>query len=235
MFGYIYETTNLINGKKYIGQKTSKIFLKEKYLGSGTYLKRALNKYGKENFKVRLIEECDSKEELDSQEIYWIDYYNAVKSKDYYNQSSGGEHWDLPSEYIAETNRKYQSKKMKGRIYISRNYDEEKLIWSYELDEYTNCGWTRGRSKKSKLVISQKTKEALKDVVFTEEQRYKMGSPNRGKHLSEETKTKMSNYWKNRPKPWSRQLKSEETKAKMSISARNRKRDAKGRFIKEVL
>ena len=38
MFGYIYLTTNLINEKKYIGQKTSNKFLGESYLGSGKLL-----------------------------------------------------------------------------------------------------------------------------------------------------------------------------------------------------
>lgn len=49
MFGYIYETTNLINGKKYIGQKTSRVFLKEEYLGSGKGIKLAIDKYGLNN------------------------------------------------------------------------------------------------------------------------------------------------------------------------------------------
>lgn len=44
MFGYIYITENLINHKQYIGQKRSNKFLGTKYLGSGTYLKNAVNK-----------------------------------------------------------------------------------------------------------------------------------------------------------------------------------------------
>lgn len=44
MIGYIYKTTNLINGKIYIGQKRSKKFLKERYLGSGKILKKAIKK-----------------------------------------------------------------------------------------------------------------------------------------------------------------------------------------------
>lgn len=230
MFGYIYETTNLINSKKYIGQKTSNMFLDKEYLGSGKFIKRAIEKYGKENFKVRLIEECNSKEDLDNREIYWINYYNAVKSKEYYNISKGGEHWNLSSEYIAETNRKYQSNKIKGRICINRNYDEEKLIWPNELDLYIKDGWVRGRSQKSKDSISIKTKNAMKNYKFTVEQRYKMGSTNRGRSLSEETKKKMSDFWKGKSKSWIKLPKSEKTKKKMSLSAKNRDRDDKGRF-----
>ena len=232
MYGYIYETTNLINGKKYIGQKTNNIFLAEKYLGSGIYLNRAIKKYGKENFKVNLIEECETKEELNNREIYWIDYYNAVKSNAYYNQSKGGDHWNLSSEYIAETNRKYQSAKIKGRVYINRNYDEEKLIKLEELDSYLKQGWVRGRSQKNKDSISHKTKEAMKKCVFTEEQRYKMGSVNRGRHLSKETKRKISESHKGKPSSRKGIHLSEETRKKMSESAKLRHRDNKGKFIK---
>ena len=93
MYGYIYETTNLINGKKYIGQKKSNIFLNENYLGSGKILNQAIKKYGKENFKVKLIEKCNSRDELNEREIYWISYYNAVNDKEYYNIGAGGTGW----------------------------------------------------------------------------------------------------------------------------------------------
>ena len=70
MYGYIYKTTNLIDGKIYIGQKKSPKFLGEKYLGSGRVLRKALDKYGRENFKVELIEEIDCLEKMDEREIY---------------------------------------------------------------------------------------------------------------------------------------------------------------------
>lgn len=52
--GYIYLTTCNINGKIYVGKHE----LKEGddcYLGSGTLFKRAVKKYGKENFKRKII------------------------------------------------------------------------------------------------------------------------------------------------------------------------------------
>ena len=48
---YVYLTTNLINGKKYIGQHYGE--LDDYYLGSGSILKKAILKYGRKNFKKR--------------------------------------------------------------------------------------------------------------------------------------------------------------------------------------
>lgn len=55
------------------------------YLGSGVYLKRAIQKYGKENFNRIIIDECNSEEELRDVEEYYISQFNAVESKDFYN------------------------------------------------------------------------------------------------------------------------------------------------------
>lgn len=53
---YIYMTTNLINGKKYIGQHKGKV--NDSYLGSGTTITKAIQKYGKENFKKDILCMC---------------------------------------------------------------------------------------------------------------------------------------------------------------------------------
>ena len=83
---YIYLATNLINGKKYIGQHNGSI--KDNYLGSGVLLVKAIEKYGKENFKKEILEECDITE-LDEKEKYWIAYYNALEDENFYNLSKG--------------------------------------------------------------------------------------------------------------------------------------------------
>lgn len=85
-YGFIYETTNKLNGMKYIGKC---IYHRqndwEKYLGSGTYLKRAIAKYGKENFVRTILEEAYSDEELNKLEEEYIARFDAVDSPQYYN------------------------------------------------------------------------------------------------------------------------------------------------------
>lgn len=57
----VYKTTNIINGKYYIGvHKTNDI--EDGYLGSGAILKKAIEKYGKENFRKDILSYHDSYE-----------------------------------------------------------------------------------------------------------------------------------------------------------------------------
>lgn len=79
MYGFIYITTNLVNGKKYLGQrKYSKGW--ESYLGSGVAFKKALKKYGKENFKREIIVEAETAEELNQFEKELSIKYDVVNS-----------------------------------------------------------------------------------------------------------------------------------------------------------
>jgi group I intron endonuclease len=108
----IYKTTNLVNGKQYIGKDTKN---KPSYLGSGAILKRAILKYGRENFKKEILESCSSKEELINREEYWLNYYNASNNPMFYNMhnhSSGGtgirgeHHYMYGKHHSEETKRK---------------------------------------------------------------------------------------------------------------------------------
>lgn len=89
-YGYIYKTTNLINGKIYIGQHKATKF-NAKYKGSGVILKDAFKKYGKENFIVEMIDDSASDaDELNKLEIYYIQKYNTRDLEIGYNLHCGG-------------------------------------------------------------------------------------------------------------------------------------------------
>jgi len=83
----IYKTTCLKNNKIYIGQNIND---DPNYLGSGSLLKKAIIKYGKENFKKEILCECSSLNELNEKEIYWINFYNSTNKKIGYNITKGG-------------------------------------------------------------------------------------------------------------------------------------------------
>lgn len=89
MYGYIYLTTNIINGRMYIGQHQG-MRLDETYLGSGTALKKAIAKYGRSSFTVEVLEFCATHEELNQREFDIIESRKAVESADYYNMVPGG-------------------------------------------------------------------------------------------------------------------------------------------------
>lgn len=89
MYGYIYMTTNLVNDRKYIGMHQSDVFT-ENYKGSGKLIKQAFDKYGFDNFDVKLIDTANSLAELSEKEAYWIDFYNATESAEFYNIKQGG-------------------------------------------------------------------------------------------------------------------------------------------------
>lgn len=84
----IYKTTNLINGKIYVGKDSKN---NEYYLGGGKLLKEAIKKYGKKNFKKEIIDSASNIEELNQKERYWINKLNSQNKAIGYNILIGGE------------------------------------------------------------------------------------------------------------------------------------------------
>jgi len=86
---FVYETTNLINGKKYrCIHKTKNI--NDKYLGSGTTFVNSIKKYGKDNFKREILEFCDSYNELLEREKFYVND-EWIKDRTNYNKKTGGQ------------------------------------------------------------------------------------------------------------------------------------------------
>ena len=105
----IYIITNLINGKRYIGQSIDirRRFWDHRCVSHETnrHLRFALNKYGKEAFKYEVLEECEA-DRLNEREMYWIEKlepeYNAMPG----GQGRGRKHSEETIEILREAGRR---------------------------------------------------------------------------------------------------------------------------------
>ena len=102
-FNFVYLTTNLINGKQYVGDHASNdldSWKTKNYLGSGHYLYYAIKKYGRDNFKKEILEQYNTRQEaFDAQEKY-INEYNTLVPNGYNISPKGGAGINCFSEEI---------------------------------------------------------------------------------------------------------------------------------------
>jgi group I intron endonuclease len=93
MSGFIYLWKNNINGKKYIGRH--KGCEHDSYIGSGKHFRRAVSKYGLDNFERIILEYVEDESSLKEREKYYLDFFDAATNKNFYNispNSHGGHH-----------------------------------------------------------------------------------------------------------------------------------------------
>lgn len=128
----------LLNNKLYIGQTTNlKVRLKNYISGIYTethYIARALNKYFRKKdsyFYIMCV--CDTKEELNEKEKYYISKYDTTDRDKGYNLTEGG---DNPS--ISEDTRikHINSAKNKKKVYC-KIIEEDRII---EFESRRDCG-----------------------------------------------------------------------------------------------
>ena len=105
----IYEFTNKVNQKVYIGQasdykqriRSHKFNLRQ---NKNTPFYNALKKYGWNNFSINIIEECEE-EKLNEREIYWIEEKRSLYPNGY-NLLEGGKqakHTDITKQKISNS------------------------------------------------------------------------------------------------------------------------------------
>lgn len=172
-YGFVYITTNTISRKKYIGKRKYSPGW-ENYLGSGKLFKNALKKYGKDNFSREILCECITRLELDNQEKYYIDLYDAVNSKEFYNIHEGGTGGNLRSGWSKEQLETYWknfSISLKGK-YAGEN----------------NPMWGKTHTKE----VREKIARCNSERVFTDEMRKKYSDVKKGKKHTEEHKSNIA-------------------------------------------
>ena len=174
----IYKIINKLNNKFYIGQDS---FNNPNYFGSGILIKKAINKYGIENFIKEIIDTASNQIELNEKETFWINTLNATDSKIAYNISknpdhfmSGLNHTDEAKSKISKAN--LGNTKMRGK----KMSDEAKTKISL---------FMKGRQHTLGYKASDETKNRMSDsrighVVLTET-RIKISSSKTGKKLSD--------------------------------------------------
>lgn len=214
MVGYIYLIVNKLNGKTYIGQRrTKKNYNLDSYMGSGVWLKNAKNKYGLENFEKFLIQYCNSEEELNKKEIFWIAEYRK-RGKAEYNIADGG------VSDIGSIGRQHISNALMGHI-VS---EETKQKMSETRKKRHIEPWNKGKNGVQhghkpteeqilQLIEYNKTRVLSEDTLKKMSESHKGKTPwnkgktgvqkawNKGVHHSEKTKNKISEskkgkHWK---------------------------------------
>lgn len=177
-YGFIYITTNLIDGKRYLGQRKFSNGW-QKYLGSGRLLQKAIKKYGMDNFERQIVYTCDSVDELNSAEYDLSVFFDVVNSDSWYNLVYGGgatngwTHTDDAKIKMSEKHYDCSGDK-------NPNYNNHKLSGK------NNPFYGKTHSEETKKKIS----EANKNPSI--ETRQKMSESAKGKVLSEKTRKKIS-------------------------------------------
>ena len=130
----IYKITNTLNGKVYIGKTTRSLekgFKEHCNPGSSCCaIRNAIQKHGKENFKISLISIHQDKESADAEEKRLITEYCSIR-KSGYNLTYGGEGGALSEETkrkisVAHTGKKLSKEhktKMSNAKKGSKNYN----------------------------------------------------------------------------------------------------------------
>lgn len=116
----IYKITNKKNNKVYIGQ--TRQTLKQRWTDHTKpsahfcfLLKRAIEKYGKENFTIEKIDTANSIEELDSKEKNWIQHYKSYDYNFGYNRLLGGRGFN--GQHSEETRKKLREASLGPKNY----------------------------------------------------------------------------------------------------------------------
>lgn len=195
-FNFVYISTNMINGKQYVGDHSSNDlnnYNTTNYLGSGLLIIKAKQKYGKENFKREILEFFSTKQEaFDAQEKY-IQLYNTVKPNGYNisakggNQVVGGVSEETRQKMSLSQTGKKQSPETIAKRKNKKLSDEHKLKISK-----ANLGKIRSEESKQKysnckkgMKLSIETKEKLRKINLGKT------PTNKGIKLSDEARLKL--------------------------------------------
>lgn len=181
-YHFTYKTTNLINGRYYLGMHSTNR-LDDGYLGSGTRLYRELNKYGRDNFKLEILDYFNTRDELVEAEKTLITEED-LNSKNCLNLKPGGNGGLVSKEHLDKLKAgasKYQKERWKDKKY--KEYIS-KLTSNYNRERSKNKEWVKRITKK--LTFEGKT--------HSEESKHKIGIAN-SKHQKGSNNSQYGTCW----------------------------------------
>lgn len=192
----VYKTTNLLNNKIYVGvHAVEDLKVDDEYMGSGIRLKRAVKKYGRENFKKIVLVSFEDLEAAYLAESMVVDEEFIARS-DTYNIIPGGS---------GGTGKK-MSEEARLKMSIAK-LGKRRLPHSKEtIAKMALAQQNRSEETKRKLA------EAHRGMKRSENAKQNMWLAKQ--NISEETKRKMSESAKNKPPI------SEETRRKLSETSK---------------
>ncbi len=175
-YKFVYLTKNLINGKCYVGQHVSMNEM-DSYMGSGVILKKAFRKYGKDNFVNGIIEYCETEDELNEREEYWILNFNSkipngynISESGYRNGTRGVEPWNkgktgiYSEETIEKMTREIRKINIKGRKGHSCSEEQKRKIG--EANKINSAGEKNGMyNRKHSEESKQKMRKNMKGRI----------------------------------------------------------------------
>lgn len=140
--GVIYLRTNLVNGMQYVGQSNNMYRRNRNWNNINWYYANQLltddrKKYGLDNFKTMILQECDTQKELDRWEKHYIKFFNTVYPNGY-NDNEGGSigyhHSERTKQKISNTEKgKFVSEETKLKIakpIVQINERGEIIFWN---------------------------------------------------------------------------------------------------------
>lgn len=169
---FIYKTTNLLNGKYYIGMHSTNN-LNDGYMGSGKRLRRSINKYGKENFRVEILEYLPDRELLVKREKEIVNE-ELLKDPMCINLKEGGRGGFCDDDH--------KDKFLKSGMLIRwNNPDAPAHVRLKELNK--DLDWKRRKSKKVKdgLKRANHNHATFKGKQHSEESKRKISLSSKGK------------------------------------------------------
>lgn len=179
----IYKIINKINGKHYIGKHITEN-INDSYMGSGKLIKKAIQKYGIENFEKHVMQIYDNEHDMNIAESLLIDLYDE---KTYNLQPGGRGGWDYVNEKnLSNTEECKKKKSIKMKEFWT---DEKRKQKSEEMKNYFELNGT----EKHSIAL----KKRYSDPIYMEKFTNKMNCVNNDENKKNEAGRKIKDKWNN--------------------------------------